>query len=73
MTYLAIFRIFDKRFFCLWVLTDHIRGTGFDTCPAADTAADTFNGHDFLLSFKFAYIFSNSMSAGLIHISHEEK
>ena len=59
MTNLAIFRVFDERFFCFRVLADYIRGTGFDACPAADAAFDLFDGHNFLLFLKFAYIVFN--------------
>jgi hypothetical protein len=49
MTDLAVFRIFDKRFFGFRVLADHIRGTGLNAYAAADTPADLFDRHNFLL------------------------
>jgi hypothetical protein len=52
MTYLAIFRVFDERFFCFRVLADYIRGTGFDACPTADAAVDLFDGHNFFSFFE---------------------
>jgi hypothetical protein len=51
MTYLAVFRVLDERFFCFGILADHIRGTGFDACPASDTAVDLFDSHDLISNF----------------------
>ena len=49
MTYLAIRRICDECFFCLWILADDVGGTGFNASSAADTAFNKFDSHDFAI------------------------
>ena len=66
MTYLAVSRIHDERLFCLRVLADHIRGTGLDAGPAADTAFNRFDGHGlFYLSSLFYLKLANGVFTGL--------